>query len=212
MKLLVIGAAGKTGKLIVERAVAAGHHVSALTHVHEDGNPKEESFAPGVDVIHGDARNPSRLDQVMAGQDAVIDAIGGTTPFLDTDLETSSAKVVIDVMKRNNVKRLIVISVMGAGDSKEHAGFFYEHLLIPTFLRGAIKDKESMEAAIEQSGLDFLIVRPPMLSDSDAKGQVHIVTGEEKATGITRADLAQFLVDNLESTQYLGQAVTITNP
>ena len=212
MKVLVIGAAGKSGKLIVEKAVAAGHHVTALTHIHEDGKQKEDSFPAGVDVIHGDARNPSRLDAAMVGQEAVIDAIGGDKPFLETDLETSSAKVVIDVMKRNNVKRLLVISVLGAGDSKEHAGFFYEHLLLPTFLRGAVKDKEAMEQAIEHSGLDFVIVRPPVLSDSDPKGAVHIVTGEEKAEKITRADLAQFLVDNLESTQYLGQAITIANP
>jgi putative NADH-flavin reductase len=164
-----------------------------------------------VELIHGDVRNPSRLDQIMPGQDAVIDAIGGDKPFLETDLESSAARVLIDVMLRNHVKRLIVISVLGAGDSKQQAGFFYEHLLMPVFLRGAVPDKERMEQEVETSGLDFVIVRPPMLSDADPTGIIYIVTQNEKATKITRADLAQFLVDQLTSNQYLGQAVTIEN-
>ncbi len=219
MKVLVIGAAGKTGLLIVERAVAAGHTVTALVHAHDDGKESKADHALEalkVEVIHGDTRNPSRLDQIMPGQDAVIDAIGGSTPFRETDLEASSAKVILDSMKRNNVKRLLVISVMGAGESKEHAGFFYEHLLIPVFLRGAIPDKERMEQEIEHRGpvfgIDFVIVRPPVLSDSEAVGTVNILEGEEKAAKLTRADLAQFLVNQLTSDKYLGQAITISNP
>ena len=213
MKVLVIGAAGKTGKLVVERAVAAGHSVTALVHQHEDPNDhKNEDFPASVETIHGDVRNPSRLDQVMLGQKAVIDAIGGSTPYKETDLESSSARAVIDAMHRNNVQRLLVISVMGAGDSKDHAGFFYEHILLPTFLRGTLPDKENMESAVETSGLDFVIVRPPVLSDHDPKGTVNVLTGDEKAAKLTRADLAQFLVDQITSNQYLGQSITISNP
>ncbi len=213
MKVLVIGAAGKTGKLIVERAVAAGHTVTALVHQHEHPDDhKHEDFPIGVDIVHGDVRNPSRLDQVMLGQDAVIDAIGGSTPYLETDLESSSARVIVDVMRRNNVKRLLVISVLGAGFSKEHAGYFYEHILLPTFLRGTLPDKEHMESAVVQSGLDFVIIRPPILSDHDAKGTVNVLEGEQKASSLTRADLAQFLVDQLTSDEYLGEAITIANP
>ena len=215
MKVLVIGAAGKTGLLIVERALADGHKVTALVHAHENGKDTKADHALEalkVDLIHGDTRNPSRLDQVMPGHDAVIDAIGGTTPFRETDLESCSAQVILDSMKRNSVKRLLVISVMGAGDSKDHAGFFYEHLLAPYFLRGAIPDKERMEQAIEHSGVDFVIVRPPVLSDGEAVGTVNILQGDEKASKLTRADLAQFLVNQLTSDKYLGQAITISNP
>ena len=213
MKVLVIGAAGKTGKLVVERAVAAGHTVTALVHQHDNPDDhKNEDFPAGVELIHGDVRNPSRLEQVMAGQHAVIDAIGGSTPYRETDLETSSALALIAAMKAAGAKRLLVISSLGVGDSTQHAGFFYEHILMPTFLRGSIPDKGNMESAVDHSGLEFVIVRPPVLSDSDAKGTVNVLTGEEKASSLTRADLAQFLVDQLTSDQYLGQAITIANP
>ncbi|RZJ90886.1 MAG: NAD(P)-dependent oxidoreductase, partial [Hymenobacter sp.] len=147
----------------------------------------------------------------VAGQEAVVDAIGGRTPFLVTRMEQTAAQVVINAMQKHGVRRLIVISVLGAGDSKEQAGFLYEHLLMPTFLRGALADKEAMESAVKQSGLDFVLVRPPALNDDSATGQAHLVAGETKAHKITRTDLAQFIVEQLTSNEHLGQAVTVTN-
>ena len=95
-------------------------------------------------------------------------------------------------MGRVGAKRLIVISVLGVGESREQAGFFYEHLMMPTFLRGALKDKEAMEEEVKRSGLEWVLVRPPVLSDSDATGSVKIVPEGETAHKITRGDLAQF--------------------
>ena len=207
MNVLILGAGGKTGRLLIDKAIAAGHKVTGLVHEHKE----DEIYPAAAEIVQGDARNPSRLDQVMTGQHAVIDAIGGSKPFLETDLESSTAKVVIDVMTRNGVKRLIVISVVGVEESKAQAGFFYEHLLLPVFLRGALPDKTNMEHEFKASGLDFTIVRPPALKDSDPTWQVHIVAAEETAHSITRGDLAQFIVDQLGSSQYVGQAITIAN-
>ena len=209
MKILVTGAAGKTGRLVVERALAAGHKVVALVHKPEED--QKHPLAVGAEIIHGDVQNPSRLEHAMESCHAVIDAIGGKTPFKSTDLETSAARVILDVMHRVGAKRLIVVSVLGAGDTREQAGFFYEHLLIPAFLSGAIKDKNAMEAEVTKSDVEWVLVRPPVLSDHDATGQVHVVAAHDKAHKITRADLAQFLVDQLTSDTYLGQAVTVAN-
>ena len=156
-------------------------------------------------------RNPSRLDTAMAGIDAVVDCIGGTKPFLKTDLEAVSAEALVEGMFRNEAKRLLAISALGVGDSKDEGTWFYEHVLVPTFLHGASKDKEQMEDTIERSGLEYIIVRPPILSDSDATGQVKVVEHHETAHKITRADLAQFLVDNLQPFTYVIQIVTIAN-
>ena len=207
MKVLVIGAAGKTGKLIVERAVAAGHQITAF--VHDPASFHSESA--DVRVVAGDAGDSARLKEAMAGQEAVIDAVGGKTPFIDSGLEQSVAKSVLAAMQENGVRRLLVISATGVGESKEQATFFYEHLLMPTFLRGAMKDKAAMEAEVKQSGVDFVLARPPALSDDPPTGKVRVIEGDAKAHRITRGDLAQFLVDQLQSDQYLGQAVTVAN-
>lgn len=206
MKVLVIGAAGESGQQVVEQALAAGHTVTAFVH-HADAY-----HAPaGVRVVAGDATDATAIGQAVAGQDAVIDAIGGKSPYLSTHLEQDAAKVILAAMQQHGVRRFIAISVLGVGDSKAQATFFYEHLLLPTFLHGAAPDKAAMEAEVRQSNLDFVLVRPPYLSNDPATGQAHVVAGEEKAHSITRADLARFIVEQLTSDTYLGQAVTVTN-
>lgn len=96
------------------------------------------------------------------------------------------------------------------GDSKEHAGFVYR-LLMPTYLRGVMKDKGEVEQGVEVSGLDFVLVRLPVLTDGDSTGAVKVAEADETAGSITRADLAAFLVEQLTSDAHLGRAVTITN-
>ncbi len=209
MKLLVIGAAGKTGKSIVEQATAAGHQVTAFVHNAEKYDPPT-----GVEVFAGDAQNPTKIEKALVGQDAVIDALGGKTPFLESTLETAVARIVIDKMRSSGARRLIVISALGEGDSLGQAGFFYEHLLMPTFLRGVAKDKAGMEAAVESSGLDWIILRPGILQDGDPKGNVQVLpsTSDEKAGSIHRSDVAAFAVAQLTGNTYVGQAVTLVTP
>ena len=207
MKVLVIGAAGKSGEALVTAALATGHEVTAFVH---DAASYDRT---GVRVVAGDVLDRAAVDAAVAGQDAVLDAIGGKTPYKETTLETSAARTVVDAMRRHGVPRLVVISVLGAGESRENAGFFYEHLFMPTFLRGAMKDKAGMEAEVEASDLDWTLVRPPVLTDGDATGDVKALPPEtdEKAHKITRADLAAWMVAQLSSGQYSRQAVVVTN-
>lgn len=206
MKVLVIGAAGKTGRAVVEQALAAGHQVTAFVHTADDYNVSD------VRVLEGDAADRNAMDAAVLGQDAVLDTIGGKTPYKTTTLESSAASTIIDSMQRNGVRRLVVTSMLGEGDSKANAPL-YERLLVATFLRGADKDKAAMEAAVEASGLDWVILRPAILSDDPAKGNVKVygIDTGEKAHKITRADLASFMLAQLSSDEYLHQAVTIAN-
>jgi putative NADH-flavin reductase len=215
MKVLVVGAAGRTGRLVVERAHAAGHQVVALVHDSDDERKAEETgkiaFPPGVELIHGDVRNPSRLEHAMQGCQAVIDAMGGHTPWAETQLESDAAKVVIEVMHRVGAKRLIVVSVLGAHESSTQTTWAYEHLLMPTFLRGAVEDKNAMEDVVMRSDVEFVLVRPPVLEDAEPTGSVRVVEMGEIAHTITRPDLAGFLVEQLTTDAYLNSAVTVAN-
>lgn len=204
MKVVIFGASGKTGTLVVEKAKAAGHTVTIFAH---GGESRED----GVSVVAGDAGDAEAVRRALAGQDAVIDTIGGRTPYKHTDLETSAARNILDGMKSAGAKRLIVISAMGVGDSVEQAPFWYEYLLLTTFLRGSTKDKTNMEAVVGASGVDFVIARPPMLSDDPETGSVRVVADGAKAHKITRGDLAQFLVDQLQTDEHIGKRVTVAN-
>src|ERR1700719_1826541 len=186
MKVLVIGAAGKCGEALVNEALAAGHKVTAF--VRGAAQYKKAS----VRVVAGDVLDAAAVDVAVAGQDAVIDALGGKTPWKVTTMETSAAHNIVNAMRRNGVRRLLKISVVGAGESVKNAGFFNEHLLMRTFLRGLLVDKAGMEADIEGSNLCWTLVRRPMLTDGGTTGVASVLSteGGEKAHKIGWADLA----------------------
>ncbi len=206
MNILVIGAAGKTGMAVVEQAMAAGHQVTAFVQ------NADEYKGPNVRVVEGDATDSAVMDEAVIGQDAVLDTIGGKTPYKATTLESSAARTIIDAMQRNGVRRLVVTSMLGVGDSEANAPI-YERLLVSTFLHGADKDKSAMESAVEASGLDWVILRPAILTDDPATGNVRVFSAEtaEKAHKITRPDVAAFMLAQLASDEYVHQAVTIAN-
>ena len=206
MKVLVFGASGKTGRAVVEHALAAGHEVTAFVREASEGS------LAGVRVAQGDATSCPDVDSAMQGQEAVIDTIGGKTPYKATDLESSAASTIIASMRAHGVRRLLATSMLGVGESKENAPV-YERLLVATFLRGADKDKSAMEAEVRRSDLDWTILRPAILTDDPAKGDVRVYAEgtDEKAHKITRADVAAFLVEQLASDAYVHQAIAIAN-
>jgi NAD(P)-dependent dehydrogenase (short-subunit alcohol dehydrogenase family) len=165
MKVLVIGASGKSGEALVNEALAVGHKVTAF--VRDAAQYKKAN----VRVFAGDVLDAAAVDLAVAGQDAVIDALGGKTPWKVTTMETNAAHNIVDAMRRNGVRRLLKISVVGAGESIKNAGFFNEHLLMRTFLRGLLVDKAGMEAEIEGSNLDADV--DPRRKDRHCQGAEH---------------------------------------
>ena len=206
MNVLIIGAAGKTGAMVVERALAAGNGVTAFVR-----DAATYRAPANVRVVAGDATDQASVDMAMVGQDAVIDTIGGKAPYRKTTLERSVAGAVVAAMKANGAKRIIVVSSFGVGDSADQAGWFVEHVIVPTWLRGTTEDKAAKEAVVRASGIAFVIVRPAMLVDAAANRNVRVFQGRDIAHKITRADVAQFCVDQLTSDEYVGRAVTIAN-
>lgn len=186
--------------------MAAGHQVTVFVH------KADEYEVSDVRVIEGDATDSVAMDAAVLGQDAVLDAIGGKTPYKATTLESSAANTIIASMQRNGVRRLAVTSMIGEGESEANATI-YERLLVSVLLRGADKDKAAMESAVESSSLEWVILRPALLTDDPATGNIRVFDAKtgEKAHKITRADLAAFMFAQLSSNEYLHQAVTIAN-
>lgn len=206
MKVLVVGAAGKTGRAVVQLAVQGGHDVTAFVH-------REGTYdVPNVATRAGDASDMATMEAAIRGQDAVIDTVGGKTPYKHTTLETGVATAIVGAMQRNGVRRLIVTSSVGEGDGAANAPFFVK-ILQTTFLRGSNRDKANMESTVSGSDLDWVITRPAVLTDKPATGDVRVFPADnrEKARSITRSDLAAFLVAQLTSDDHLRQAVTVAN-
>ena len=204
MNVLVIGAAGRTGRLVVERAAAAGHSVTAF--VRDRGR---YAAPPEVRILTGDASNPEMVSLAMAGQDAVIDVIAGKTPWRTTALEQTAARAIVAGVRQHGTRRLIAVSAIGVGDSTAHAPLLLRLLVLPTFLRGSTADKAAMEREIKHAGIPFVLVRPAVLNDQPAVGSTRVLAGSEKGRQISRADVAVFVVEQLTSDTYLNRAVTI---
>lgn len=205
MKILVFGAGGGVGGLLVEQALAAGHEVTAFVR---DASGFDR---PGARVIEGDVLDAAAVASAVAGHDAVLDTIGGTTPWKRTGLEPDAARNIAEGMRESGVRRLVVTSAMGVGDSGEVAGSFYEYLLVPTFLRGTMKDKAEMEQDLKAADLDWVVVRPAGLTDGEPTGRVKVYEpgSGDKAHKIARADVAAFMLEQVTSDRHLRQAVTI---
>lgn len=208
MKVLVLGAGGRTGSAVVQQAVAAGHDVTAfIRHTGDYHGPV------GVMIKEGDATDAAAVTAAVAGQDAVIDTVGGKTPYkAGITLEEDVAKAVIAAMQHHAVRRLLVTSMIGEGDSMANATAVVRTLL-KTFLRGATVDKAAMERAVEASGLDWTIARPAVLNDDSATRDVQVFysASGKKAHKIARADLAAWLVAQLNDMTNIHKTVTVAS-
>jgi putative NADH-flavin reductase len=199
MKILVLGATGGTGRLIVRDAVAKGHSVVALVR------SAARADLPGAALIEGDVTHEITLGRALDGCDAVVSALGTGMGFRKVSLLTEATRALVPAMTRSGVRRLVCVSALGVGDSRGHGGFIFDRLFQPLLLSQAYKDKDRQEAAIRASSLDWVIVRPGMLTDDPAQGSVRAVIDLAGVNGgkIARADVARFVVDQLKIDTWL---------
>jgi putative NADH-flavin reductase len=210
MKILILGATGPTGRLIVNRAIESGHEVTALVRSKAKA---EAAGLQGAALVEGDATDPAGLNRVLMGCDAVICALGtGVSPFREVTLLSTATRALVQAMEANGVKRLVCITGLGAGDSRGHGGFFFDWIFMPLLLRKVYADKDRQEAVIHSSQLDWIIVRPTVLNDKPASNQTKALTDLSGVHGgtISRADVAAFTVQQLAQDAWLQQAPLIT--
>jgi putative NADH-flavin reductase len=207
-KILVLGATGGTGCLIVGQALARGHEVTALVR-----SPEKASDLKGAKLIVGDVRDEKMLREALKGQDAVVSALGTpASPFREVTLLSTATRALVNAMKAEHVSRLVCITGMGAGDSAGHGGFLFDNLIFPLLLKKVYADKNRQEAIVTDSGLDWVLVRPSVLNDKPRRGSVRALTDLSDFHGgsISRQDVATFVLDQLRTDAWLHRAPLIT--
>lgn len=204
--LLVLGATGGTGRQIVSQALARGMRVRALVRSPERAN------LPGAELVVGDARDEAALRQALRGADAVVSALGTpVSPFRAVTLLSAATRALVSAMAAENVRRLVCITGIGAGDSAGHGGVLFDRVIRPALLRHVYADKDRQEAVIRASGLDWVLVRPLVLNDKPPRGHVRATTDLSGLHGgtIARADVASFVLDQVRSDAWLHRAPSI---
>lgn len=202
MRLTVFGAAGGTGRHVVHEALAAGHEVTVLVR-----DPvKLGAVDPGVTVEVGDARDPEVVARAVAGAQGVISAIGGQGLGRSTAITDAMTTIVAGLPAGT---RLLAVSTVGAGDSASQFPRAVR-MTVMVLLRNAIVDHNGQEQLIMSSDLDWTIARCVGLTDGPATGDVHVLTeGRVGGSRISRADVARWLVGQLEDSTHSRQAVSL---
>ena len=210
MRILVVGATGATGRAIVAQALARGHEVTALVRNPDRLEVRHEHLR----VIQGDVLDPTAVDTAVAGQEAVISALGHKRWMIPTRILSAGTANILAAMQRHGVRRYIGMTSLGVGDSWWRMGLYYTLFVLPVILQFYFWDKHRPERAIRASGLDWTIVRPAALTNGRRRGAFR--HGEEIGSwivtlSISRADTAAFLLDELSESRYLHRSPGLAN-
>ncbi len=199
MKILVVGATGRTGRLVVQGAVEEGHGVRAFSR-----SVTADLVPDGVEVVAGDVCEPDDVRRAVEGVDAVIVALSMvrtsnspwariTTPL---DLHTRAARLLLPACADAGVRRYVTISAHGVGPSRPRAGWAFLALVHGSKIGVAYDNLAEAEQEVMACDLDWTIVRPTRLTDAVGTGRwkasADLVAGSFDR--ISRADLARFLV------------------
>lgn len=204
MKVIVFGATGKTGQHVLHLALNQGHEVTAFGRSVD----RIDIDDPALETHKGDVFDHDSVTGAVVGHDAVIVCLGSTGLRDKTTLASGTA-VVIDAMVAHDVQRLVVMSAVGVGDSWQQIPLG-SRLLFRTMLRNVFNDHQAQEAMVEQSPLDWTIVRAAILKDNPATG-LYTATNTGPNIRITRADAAAALVDQLDNTTNSRASISVTN-
>ncbi|HNW69905.1 MAG TPA: SDR family oxidoreductase [Bacteroidales bacterium] len=210
MKIAVFGSTGPSGQLIVKYALSKGFEVMAYAR-----NPSKISFQDkNLTVIEGTLGDITAIERTVSEAQAVISILGATTNVKTTELSDGTQNI-IDAMKKYNVRRLIAMGTASVDDANDRHSFKFRLLvkIVKSLIPGAYNEIRRIGNLVKQSGLDWTLVRLAVLANGPAKGIKHVgYYGKDNIIlMVTRADLARFFVDQVESREYIQKAPAISN-
>lgn len=209
MKLIVFGSTGGTGRQVVKQALEHGHDVTAFVRNPEKLVQKHEKLK----VVKGDVLDFPSIVRALQGQDAVLCTLGLPAVMDKSNLRANGTRNIIRAMEKTGVKRLVCQSSAGVGDSSDRLPFLMKYIIVPFMLRRVFADHEMQENYIKESQLDWTIVRPVALINSNRIGfYQHGFTADNKTVKnkISRADTADFILKQLDDNTYLYKSPCIS--
>lgn len=217
MKILILGASRGTGLLAVQQALAKGYDVTAIarniTAIEQECRPPA-AYNGEFRIVRGDVLEPSSFEQEMEGTDVVISSIG-VTNTRPTVLYSEGIANIISAMYSYKVSRLICISGVGV-EVTPGMSFMLKLLtryVVQPFLKNNFTDLLRMEDTVKQSKLNWTVVRAPRLRDGAVTGLYRFASNNylRNPLILRRADLAHFIVNNMDNQQIYRSSVEVAN-
>jgi putative NADH-flavin reductase len=211
MRIVVFGAHGATGQVLVDQALAAGHDVVAVTRRPDEFLAVHERLA----VARADVLDAAAVDRAVDGAGVVLSTLG--VPFTRKPITVYSDGTgnIMTAMSRHGVKRIVVVS-SSATEPHHHAdgGFLLNRVMQPlvtaTIGKTTYRDMRLMEALLRESDLDWTIMRPSGLFDAPSVSDYHLYENEAPGIFTSRADLAVSMLEQLTTTRFVRKTVAVT--
>ena len=193
MKLAILGATGSVGRELVTQALTVGHEVTALARA----QPKPGEIDDRVALVLGDATSADAVGRTVKGSDAVLSALGHAKGAPD-DLLAEASSNVIAAMQGDGVSRLVVLSSAAVADAADRPSLLYRaaRVLLRAVMPRVVRDHRKQARLIEESGLDWTIVRGPLVFTDGPRTRLSHAgpIGRESGPRASRADLADFML------------------
>jgi len=213
MKVVIFGATGFSGKAILKEALSQQHQVTVLVRNKSSILVQDQNLK----IVEGNVLDKYTVAEVLKNSDAVIQClgVGGKGNGKLTTFISVATKIIVEEMEKQQIKRLIVMSNVGAGNSVSFQPWIFTKIILPYFmkwLKVLIDDKNRMEPIIMNSELDWTIVRCPNIVDKKPKRNVlATLDGKGLKLAVTLGDMAEFIVQQLIDASYFKQAPSISN-
>jgi putative NADH-flavin reductase len=208
-RILIVGATGGTGRQLVAQALGLGYEVTAFVR-----DPSKLGVEhPRLRVAKGDVLDYGSVEAAMRGQEAVVSALGHKRYFGPSRILSEGTRNVLRAMEAHNVRRIVCETSLGIGDSAGRMGLYYTFMVIPIVVPFYFWDKTRQERSIARSNLEWVIVRPGVLTNGEKRGPIRHgrhVGNFLWTVRISRADVADFMLEQLSSDTYLRTAVGVS--
>jgi putative NADH-flavin reductase len=207
MNILVFGASGRTGRELVKQGLAQGHTVTAFVR-----HPAAFDLAhPRLKVVQGDAADRASVERAVKDQDVVLCALGAARLLKRDEAVVVGVHNILIAMEEAGTRRLIYLSADTVRDSRDELNALRK-VFVPLLFHNSAADHEISERMVEQSHLEWIIVRPPMLTNG-ARTSAYRSGEHLQARAIvphfSRADLAEFMLKQLADDTFLEKATGV---
>ena len=212
MKIVVFGANGPTGRILVEYALARSHAVRSITrHPAEFPLHRER-----LDVLRADVTDGSPLTSAIAGCAAVASVLGASYSRKPITVYSRGTRAIVSAMLEGRCRRLVVVSSGLTYPAGPGHGFFFDKIVHPLMHnvigRTLYADMRAMEEYLHTvPDIDWTVMRPGRLVDGDVKRPYLKEPETPSRRYTTRHDLAKAILDDLESGADVHKAVAVTS-
>jgi putative NADH-flavin reductase len=201
LKVAVFGASGRTGRHLVGQALGRGYEVTAFVRDPARLGVSHERLIP----VRGDVLEREAVGRAVAGQDAVLSVLGHAKGS-PKNVQTRGTQNIVAAMREGGVRRLVSLTGAGVGTEGDEPKVVDRvfALLLGTLQRSVLEDARGHVGVVRGSGLEWVIVRGPRLTDGEKRGGYRVgLVGKNSGTTISRADLAEFMLDQAAGDDHL---------